>query len=57
MSKKVQQIQKDALNNGLFIQAIRYPTVPKNNDLLRINLSSGHKKSQIEKLLNFLSRL
>ena len=55
--KKVQQIQKDALNNGLFIQAIRYPTVRKNNDLLRINLSSGHKKSQIEKLLNFLSRL
>ena len=52
--RKVKKIQNKAFENGLFIQAIRYPTVPKNKDLLRINLTSGHNLKQIEKLLNFL---
>jgi len=52
--KKVKKIQNKAFENDLFIQAIRYPTVPKNRDLLRINLTSGHNLKQIEKLLNFL---
>tara|TARA_Y100000816_G_C26098022_1_gene581385 strand:+ start:236 stop:1390 length:1155 start_codon:yes stop_codon:yes gene_type:complete len=56
-SKKVTEIQERALRDGLFIQAIRYPTVPRNCDLLRINLSCGHTRSQISKLLTFLSRL
>jgi len=55
--KKVKNIQERALHDGLFIQAIRYPTVPKNNDLLRINITSGHTKPQISKLLTFLSRV
>ena len=55
--KKVKNIQERALYDGLFIQAIRYPTVPKNNDLLRINITSGHTKPQISKLLTFLSRV
>ena len=52
--RKVKKIQNKAFENGLFIQAIRHPTVPKNKDLLRINLTSGHNLKQIEKLLNFL---
>jgi len=52
--RKVKKIQNKAFENGLFVQAIRYPTVPKNKDLLRINLTSGHNLKQIEKLLNFL---
>ena len=55
--KKVTDIQNKAFENGLFIQAIRYPTVPKNKDLLRINLTSGHSLKQIEKLLNFLRHI
>ena len=55
--KKVLDIQRKAFAEGLFIQAIRYPTVPKNSDLIRIGLTAGHKRKHIETLLNFLKRI
>tara|TARA_B100001057_G_scaffold115290_1_gene113798 strand:+ start:16764 stop:17918 length:1155 start_codon:yes stop_codon:yes gene_type:complete len=55
--KKVLGIQRKAFAEGLFIQAIRYPTVPKNRDLIRIGLTAGHKRKHIETLLNFLKRI
>jgi 8-amino-7-oxononanoate synthase len=37
-------------NNGFFIPAIRYPTVPRKTARLRISLSSAHAPEQIIKL-------
>ncbi len=52
--KKVMNIHKKALMSKISLQAIRYPTVPLNRDLLRINLTSGHSKKQIQSLVEFL---
>ena len=52
--KKVMNIHKKALMSKIYLQAIRYPTVPLNRDLLRINLTSGHSKKQIQSLVEFL---
>ena len=51
----VMKIQKLALGKNLFVQAIRYPTVPKNKDLIRINITSKHTKKHIKELLVFLA--
>ena len=55
--KKVVFLQKKALEAGIFLQAIRYPTVPRNRDLLRISITAGQTTKHIEKLLNFLKRI
>ena len=49
------RIQESAIKNGLFIQGIRYPSVPKNCDKLRINITSKHTQGHIQKLVEFLS--
>ena len=50
------KIQRTALENGLFLQGIRYPTVPKNQDKLRISITSKHTRRHLEKLIKFLSK-
>ncbi len=55
--KRVMDICKKALRDNIFIQGIRYPTVPKNKDLIRINLTSGHSKKQIQSLIEFLIKI
>tara|TARA_B100000886_G_scaffold125510_1_gene84555 strand:- start:3069 stop:4223 length:1155 start_codon:yes stop_codon:yes gene_type:complete len=55
--RKLRKIQESALKAGIFIQAIRYPTVPKNNDLIRISLTSSHSTKDIERLLYFLKTI
>ena len=55
--KSVINICKKAMKQGIFIQGIRYPTVPKDNDLIRINLCSGHTKKQIQSLIEFLIKI
>jgi len=40
---------------GLFIQAIRPPTVPKNSARLRITFSALHRVEQVDRLLDALS--
>ena len=55
--KTVMDICNKAKQSNIFIQGIRYPTVPRNQDLLRINLTSGHRKKQIQSLVEFLNKL
>ncbi len=47
MSEKLKQL-------GIWISAIRYPTVPKGQDRLRITLSASHKPEDIEALVDAL---
>jgi 8-amino-7-oxononanoate synthase len=39
---------------GLWVSAIRYPTVPKNTDRLRITLTAGHTEQDIQALVDAL---
>ena len=55
--KKVMEIHKRALGSGIYIQPIRYPTVPVNKDLIRINITSDHSKKQIQSLIEFLKNI
>ena len=45
------------LKQGILVQAIRYPTVPRKHDKLRITLTSDHTKKDIDILLNTLENI
>ena len=49
--------KKRFLEENILIQAIRYPTVPKNQDKIRITLSAKHTKKEIDKVLNTLQNV
>jgi glycine C-acetyltransferase len=46
--KKAMAFAKELLANGVFVQAIRYPTVKKGSARLRISLTAMHRKSHID---------
>jgi 8-amino-7-oxononanoate synthase len=48
---------KALLEAGLLVSAIRPPTVPNGTARLRITLTAGHTETQVERLLEALSRL
>jgi 8-amino-7-oxononanoate synthase len=45
------------LDRGIFVQAIRPPTVPPGSSRLRISLSAGHTHEQVEKLIAALQEI
>lgn len=51
-SAKALSLSQSLLDQGLYVSAIRSPTVPKGTERLRITLNAGHTQSQIEQLLN-----
>ena len=51
------KVKELLLEKNILIQAIRYPTVPKNNDRIRITLTSDHDKKDIDNLLNTLENV
>jgi glycine C-acetyltransferase len=55
--KKAMEISLNLLKKGFFVQAIRYPTVKKNQARLRVSLSAEHKKSQIINLIDTLNKI
>ncbi len=54
---KVAQLGEWLLGEGVFIPAIRPPTVPENRSLLRISLSVEHSEDEIRQLLNAMNGL
>ncbi len=49
------QLSASLAETGLFIPAIRPPTVPRGTSRLRISLSAGHSSEQIHKLIDSLA--
>lgn len=46
-----------ARSRGVWLNAIRPPTVPKNTERLRITLTAGHSDEQVDRLLDTLAQL
>ena len=46
-----------ARERGIWLNAIRAPTVPKNTERLRITLTAGHSDDQVDRLLEMLAQL
>ena len=51
------QIRDKFLQNRIFVQGIRYPTVPRGDDKLRMTITAEHEKKDIDKLLNTLENI
>jgi 8-amino-7-oxononanoate synthase len=54
-TEKALALSEKLREKGLFVPAIRPPTVPDGESCLRISLSYAHTPEQIEKLLGTLS--
>ena len=46
-----------ARSRGIWLHAIRSPTVPKNTERLRITLTAGHNDEQVDRLLDTLAQI
>ncbi|OGI06126.1 MAG: hypothetical protein A2Y40_02565 [Candidatus Margulisbacteria bacterium GWF2_35_9] len=55
-NEKVQLMSQKLWEDGFFVPAIRYPTVPKKKAMLRISLSAGHQQTHLESLAQAIKR-
>ncbi|NPA54396.1 MAG: aminotransferase class I/II-fold pyridoxal phosphate-dependent enzyme, partial [Aquificae bacterium] len=55
--KKALYFRDKLLENNIFIQAIRPPTVPEGTARLRITLSYKHSQKDLENLIQILNKL
>ena len=55
--KKALEAFQQLLDQGIFVPAIRYPTVPKGKARLRVTLSALHQKEDVQKLLRALKEI
>ncbi|MSO13769.1 aminotransferase class I/II-fold pyridoxal phosphate-dependent enzyme [Rickettsiales endosymbiont of Trichoplax sp. H2] len=53
--KQLLNIKDFLYKKGILVSAIRYPTVPKNKERVRISLNSNHTEEQINFLINTLT--
>ena len=56
-ARRATEISEQLFAKGIFIAAIRPPTVPKNTARLRISLTAAHTEGQVDHLLSALSDL
>ncbi|WP_415883541.1 8-amino-7-oxononanoate synthase [Neptuniibacter sp. QD72_48] len=56
-SDKAIQISQGLEREGIFISAIRPPTVPQGSARLRVTLSAAHTEAQVERLLGTLEKV
>ena len=50
-------ISKSLLENGIYIPAIRYPTVPLNKSILRMTIMSTHDKKDLDIVVDKLKHI
>ena len=55
--KRALEVSRKLLRQHFFVQAIRYPTVKRNEARLRISLNADHSQEQIYDLLNHIVKL
>lgn len=55
-TKKVMELSERLFQMGVFVPAIRPPTVPKNRSLLRVSLSIEHSTDEINRLVEVIAR-
>mgnify|MGYP003384797340 FL=1 len=55
-NQAVMSVSEQLRDARILVGAIRYPTVPKRTERLRITLSSTHTESQVNKLLSVLEK-
>ncbi len=55
--KRPLEVSRKLLKQHFFVQAIRYPTVKRNEARLRISLNADHSQEQIYDLLNHIVKL
>ncbi len=55
--KRSSRISQALMERGIFLPAIRYPTVPLGKAILRISLTAMHKKEDIEYLIDNIRRI
>jgi 7-keto-8-aminopelargonate synthetase-like enzyme len=46
------EFSKQLLDNGIFVQAVRYPTVKKGSARLRISLTALHDRTQLSSAID-----
>lgn len=56
-ARQVMQFSEQLLKAGVYVPAIRPPTVPENRSLLRISLSIAHSADEIDRLLQVTALL
>ncbi|NIP61780.1 MAG: aminotransferase class I/II-fold pyridoxal phosphate-dependent enzyme [Nitrosopumilaceae archaeon] len=56
-SKKALDFGNELLNNNIYAQAIRYPTVPKNKARIRLSVTANLTKNQIQYAINVLEKV
>lgn len=56
-SEKALLVSRKLEENGFIVPAIRFPTVPRGTERLRISLSSEHSTNQIEDLANSIREI
>ncbi len=56
-SEKVLELSERLFKKGLWVSAIRYPTVPQGTERLRITLMSTHTKEQLDCLVEALKSI
>ena len=56
-AERALKASQELYKNNYFIPAIRYPTVPKDNQGLRIVLRYNHKKEDLKQLAKFLKKI
>jgi 8-amino-7-oxononanoate synthase len=55
--EQLNRVFQKLLEDGIYVPAIRYPTVPKDESRLRISLTASHTQKDLEKLATLLLSL
>ena len=55
-AKLAQNISRDMLDLGIYVIGFSYPVVPQNEARIRVQISAGHSKDQIDMALDAFNK-